>query len=131
MSLLFFFFVDVINLQFTIHRYAGTAFYGGPMTAYSNPYAEGFEPYAGYHDPALHSAIPSYAYDHDHHPHHAIDYGHYMPDHTRTREGMMNDDGDPKESDMGGGGGSVPVMQTYRRVGRHRRRRANKQQPFK
>lgn len=104
------------------------------MTAYSNPYADGFEPYAGYHDPSLHSAIPSYAYDHDHHahhydPHHATDYGHLMPDHMRT-QGMMNDEGDPKDSDMGGGGGAAPAMSTYRRVGRHRRRRANKQQSF-
>ena len=123
------------------------------MTAYSNPFADdisthGFEPYAGYHDPTIHSAIPSYAFDHDHHPHHfdhhATDFGHYIPDHMHTHtQGMMNDEGESKDSDMGGGGGggggngggsnggSAPAMSsTYRRVGRHRRRRANKQQTF-
>lgn len=109
----------------SIDRYAGTSFYGGPYTAYSNPYADGFDHYTGYHDPTLHSTIPSYAYDHDHHAHHAPDYGHYIPDHMRTQT-MMNDDGDSKDSDMG----SAVTMQTYRRVGKHRRRRANKQQTF-
>lgn len=131
-----------------LYRYAGTSFYGGPYTAYSNPFAEdvaphGFEAYPSYHDPAIHAAIPSYVYDHDHHhphPHHAPDYGHYVPGHAYPQgaamhpmQGMMHDDDDSKDSEMGSQGvDSAPAMtSTYRRVGRHRRRRANKQQPFK
>lgn len=135
--------------MFSIVRYAGTSFYGGPYTAYSSPFADdisphGFESYPGYHDPSLHSAIPSYAYDHDHHhPHHTPDYGHYIPDHAahphggmqamQGMQGMMNDEDDSKDSDMGASrsDGTVSAGQsTYRRVGKHRRRRANKQQTF-
>lgn len=123
-----------------IRRYTGSSFYNNPWTAYSSSLAEdvsshGYEPMYGYHDPTLHSAIPSYAFDHDHHPlhfdHHVPDYGHYVPGHTNVH-GMVSDDGEAKESDMGGGeaAASTAMSPTYRRVGRHRRRRANKRQPF-
>lgn len=109
------------------------------MTAYSSPYADDIT-YTGYHDPTLHSAIPSYAFDHDHHLHHfdhATDYGRYLPDHTHL-PGMMTDGTVSKDSDMsggsggdGGGGAAAAAMSsTYRRIGRNRRRRANKRQPF-
>lgn len=130
------------------YRYPGPSYYGGPYTAYSNPYADEISPYASYHDPTLHSAIPSYAFDHDHYPHHfdhhATDYGHYLPDHMHTPGGMMNDETDSKDSDVGvaaspsgsgssgnsNGAGIAAMSPTYRRVGRHRRRRENKRQQF-
>lgn len=127
-------------------RYAGASYYGSPFTAYTSPFADdvsahGFEPYPSYHDPALHAAIPSYAYDHDHHhPHHIPDYGHYVPGHAPhpqvgmqampgmpAMHGMMSDEDDSKDSEMGG---SESAQSTYRRVGKHRRRRANRQQSF-
>lgn len=129
-----------------------------PITSYSSPADisshissyPGIDPYSGYHDSTVHSDIPSYAFDHHDHHHdhdfhdhhhdfeHHHDYDHhssdnYYPDHSH---GISSPGGDspqpsfqPSPSDMKDAQGDSPAMTpTYRRVGKHRRRRAVKPQ---
>lgn len=120
----------------------GSSYYNNPWTAYSNSLADDipshcYEHVYSYHEPTMHPSIPSYAFDHDHHAHHfehhaAPDYGHFLPDHIHTHA-ALTDEGESKDTDLSGSSGiaSTTLSSTYRRVGRHRRRRgANKQQPF-
>lgn len=73
----------------------------------------------GYHDATM--------YTFDHGQHHPPEYSQFLAEHA---QGTRNDEAGPKISENGGvvgadvGGGSVPATPaTYRRVGRHRRRR--------
>lgn len=142
---------------FFLVRYAGSSYYGSPITSYSSPFAgdiissghPSIEPYSAYHD----SNIPSYAFDHhdhhehhdfhDFHDHHDFDHHHDHHDFSQFEHGSPHDgphDGPhagpgsnmppPASGDMKDGpSGSGPAMSpTYRRVGKHRRRRAARPQ---
>lgn len=133
--------INICILQFLLNfRYSGSTFYSSPITAYSSPFAgdissHNLEHYSSIHDSTVHSDAPSYSFDHgphdldhEHHEfeHHSSDFGHYIPDtHDISSGGGEMMSGESKNS----ASGSVPSMSaTYRRVGKHRRRRANKQQ---
>lgn len=142
---------------FFCNSYSGASYLGGllsPITSYSSPVDisshissyPGIDPYSGYHDSTVHSDIPSYAFDHhDHHDHHHDhdfhehhhdfdhhSYDNYYPDHSHGISSPGGDSppssqpslGDIKDSQ----GDSPPMSPTYRRVGKHRRRRGVKPQ---
>lgn len=148
-----FIYLSFILLLF-ISRYSGSLLYSNPITSYSSPFAgdisghssyPNIDPYSAYHDSTIHSDIPSYAFDHDHHDHHdhhdyrhEHDYHHdhhhdfdHFTDHISSHDAPPAGGGSAQSAidDPNSSGGSPPAMSaTYRRVGKHRRRRAAKPQ---
>ncbi|XP_031622464.1 uncharacterized protein LOC116340234 [Contarinia nasturtii] len=135
--------------------YTGSSYYHSPVTSYSSPLDisshisyPSVEPFSGYHGSAVHSDIPSYAFDHhDHHDdfhdhhhdyhhdfdHHSHDFENYFPDHPHDISSPPGGDSPLPPSSTNDGkdspDNSPPTMSaTYRRVGKHRRRRATRPQ---
>lgn len=125
-----FFFIVFLSIVFfvfcgvgKISTYTTGSVYGSPITAYSSPYSDvysnhAFEPYMGYHDATMYI---------DHGQHHAPEYSQFLAEHAQV---ATHDEAGPKIVEAGGstdnGQTSAPPS-SYRRVGRHRRRRANQQ----
>ncbi|XP_055319807.1 uncharacterized protein LOC129577201 [Sitodiplosis mosellana] len=123
--------------------YGGSTFFSSPITSYSSPNDIlshiSYDPYSGYHDSTIHSDIPSYAYDHHHehdfHDHHhdenhSHDFDHFGHFQDQSPQGVSSpgSDAPPSPSSSASPSDSPAMSPTYRRVGKHRRRRAVKPQ---
>lgn len=121
-------------------RYSGSTFYSSPITGYSSPFGgdisgHSWEHLGSFHDPSIHSDS-TYTFNHEPHD---LDLGHHEFEHQPSNFGHYFSHQSPHDTSSGGSeshgdtndssSDSAPSMSpTYRRIGKHRGKRASKQQ---